>query len=737
VADKNKITVELRLRDLATKELKEFEQNATRSGRRGKEAFSKVDTAAGKLAKRLGAVAVAFVGIQSAIRGIRAAVTAGFGFVELAGDVEESRSKFEELFSGQLPEANAQLELLATNLGRSQSTLQNAASDLQALILPLGFSAEEAAGLSFEITRLSQDVESFRNVKFEDVLRDIRSGLVGQSEPLLKYGADIREAAVQQKALELGLADTAKELTQQDKIVARLSIIYAAFDKDLGDVQRTSDSYANSLRALRESTKDVRIELGQNLIKEIKGAIVELGGAAEVTNDYRFVATAASFVTAGFIRAVVSLIKAGRQLADSFGGSDGTVGSLKRVGTAVAVLSGAFQVLVETIVFLGRTAKNNFEIIARLASKNFRTIAVGLDVLINAFNTLAGSTEVSNLAANFKETGSVLEIVADGVKANAEAVKDFGIGIARAGIETAKLKEGFDNISTAFGKLIKDSNLDRLIPGLPEFGGALDAALNRAVSQAKKSLTALDKSIEETAGAFAKATEFAGAFIDKITSVVAQEIKFASATAGAKDAFTAFGESLSEFNLARGATQAVFQTITRGLADVTDALIAGESSFSEFARGVARSIGSIIAQFYILRALRDGLGFSAGGLFSGFGFGDSITGLANGGVMQGQMSNSLPINGYANGGIANSPQMAIFGEGRGAEAFVPLPDGKNIPVKMEGGGQGVTVNITVPSLDPKTAAEVIQANLPTITSGVANAILSGQDRKLVQAVGRG
>lgn len=713
MADKNKITVELRLRDLATKELKEFERNAQRSGRKGKEAFNKVDTSAGRLVKRLGAVAVAFVGIQSAIRGIRAAVTAGFGFVELAGDAEEARSKFEELFSGQLPEANAQLELLATNLGRSQSTLQNAASDLQALIQPLGFSAEGAAGLSFEITRLSQDVESFRNVEFADVLRDIRSGLVGQSEPLLKYGADIREAAVQQKALELGLADTAKELTQQDKIVARLSIIYAAFDKDIGDVQRTSDSYANSLRSLREGIKDVQLELGQGLIVELKKAIVELGGAAEVTNDYRFVATASAFATTGFIRAVVALIEGARQLAKAFGGTQGTVGALKRLGLAVVLLTGAFEVLVEAIVFLGKTAKNNFTLLARLATRNFKSIAAGLDILINAFNKLSGSTETSRLAANFKETGSVLSIVADSVKANAEAVKDFGIGIAQAGIRAAKLKEDFDNVSTAFGALVEASRLDKLIPSLPEFGGALDAALNRALSEARAELEELETTAKRVLPSLGTAAD------------------------GAAQAFAEFTDSLSEFNLGRGATQAVFQTLANGLADVTDALIAGEKSFSEFASGVARSIGSIIAQFFLLRAIRESLGGFGGGGFNPFGIFDSPTALANGGVMQGKMSNSLPMNGYANGGIANSPQLALFGEGRGAEAFVPLPDGKNIPVKMEGGGQGVTVNITVPSLDPKTAAEVIQANLPTITSGVANAILSGQDRKLVQAVGRG
>jgi hypothetical protein len=39
--------------------------------------------------------------------------------------------------------------------------------------------------------------------------------------------------------------------------------------------------------------------------------------------------------------------------------------------------------------------------------------------------------------------------------------------------------------------------------------------------------------------------------------------------------------------------------------------------------------------------------------------------------------------------------MALFGEGRRPEAFVPLPDGRNIPVKMHGGQQGgakITIN---------------------------------------------
>jgi hypothetical protein len=80
------------------------------------------------------------------------------------------------------------------------------------------------------------------------------------------------------------------------------------------------------------------------------------------------------------------------------------------------------------------------------------------------------------------------------------------------------------------------------------------------------------------------------------------------------------------------------------------------------------------------------------GMFNSFAF-------ANGGIMSDY--GALKLNKYAKGGIANSPQVAVFGEGRMNEAFVPLPDGRSIPVSMKGSsGQpvnNISINITVNS----------------------------------------
>jgi hypothetical protein len=101
------------------------------------------------------------------------------------------------------------------------------------------------------------------------------------------------------------------------------------------------------------------------------------------------------------------------------------------------------------------------------------------------------------------------------------------------------------------------------------------------------------------------------------------------------------------------------------------------------------------------------LGFPGGGAAAGIaplkgiplfnpmgvsGFNPSTFGFASGGIMT--QRGPLSLKRYAMGGIAKSPQFAVFGEGSQAEAFVPLPDGRSIPVRMTGAGGG-SINVSV------------------------------------------
>jgi hypothetical protein len=98
--------------------------------------------------------------------------------------------------------------------------------------------------------------------------------------------------------------------------------------------------------------------------------------------------------------------------------------------------------------------------------------------------------------------------------------------------------------------------------------------------------------------------------------------------------------------------------------------------------GMVGAPGSMTSANYSLGSGSSGLGLKMPSAF------------ADGGIMSGM--GSIPLRKYAAGGIARSPQMAMFGEGSMNEAYVPLPDGRSIPVTMKGGAQqagNVTVNV--------------------------------------------
>lgn len=123
--------------------------------------------------------------------------------------------------------------------------------------------------------------------------------------------------------------------------------------------------------------------------------------------------------------------------------------------------------------------------------------------------------------------------------------------------------------------------------------------------------------------------------------------------------------------------ESVGDTIASSVGGALEDVLFNAKSLQESLAGIFKSLASTLLQF------------GTKSLFSAFGF-------ADGGVMS--QSGPMDLKRYARGGVANSPQLAMFGEGSTPEAYVPLPDGRSIPVTMRGAGSGVNVgaiNITV------------------------------------------
>jgi lambda family phage tail tape measure protein len=164
---------------------------------------------------------------------------------------------------------------------------------------------------------------------------------------------------------------------------------------------------------------------------------------------------------------------------------------------------------------------------------------------------------------------------------------------------------------------------------------------------------------------------------------------------GLRDGLKGFTDGIGTLNQN---VSALTTNTFKGLSDsIVELATTGKANFKDFANSIIKDMIRILTQQLILKPIVQGIGNLFGPAASSAGFGSGYTnpvtgvgtagpnfGFANGGIMT--PMGPMPLKRYANGGVANSPQMAVYGEGSRPEAFVPLPDGRRIPVKLDAAG---------------------------------------------------
>lgn len=220
-----------------------------------------------------------------------AAAAAAYGVVKFAGesiqaasDLDESLSKTRTVFG----DASASVEKFAkdasVNLGLSEQAALEATSTFGNLFTAMGINAGKAAGLSQEVVQLAADLASFNNIDVQEAIVALRSGLVGETEPLRRLGINLNAARIQAEALNMGLANTKNDLDAAAKAQAAWSLITQDAATASGDFARTSDGLANTQRILKAAVDNATASVGVgfvNALEDVVDAVGGPGGAAE------------------------------------------------------------------------------------------------------------------------------------------------------------------------------------------------------------------------------------------------------------------------------------------------------------------------------------------------------------------------------------------------------------------------------------------------------------------------
>jgi hypothetical protein len=206
-------------------------------------------------------------------------------YVNSAADVEEITNKFNVVFGESSESAHQFARTLSSSVGRARSSLLEMLSSLQDTFVPLGFARDASADLSKVLTKLSIDVASFNNAADDDVMRAFQSAIVGNHEAVRSFGIVLTEAEIKSHALSKGIIDTNRELTSQEKVLARVSLIFNSTKDAHGDALKTQESYANSVKRLSANLKTLSEMMGDTLMPIARDLVSALSSLAGVFTD--------------------------------------------------------------------------------------------------------------------------------------------------------------------------------------------------------------------------------------------------------------------------------------------------------------------------------------------------------------------------------------------------------------------------------------------------------------------
>lgn len=164
------------------------------------------------------------------------------------------------------------------NLGLNIQEVTQYAAQLASVTNSVGQTGEVSLAAAESLTKLGADISSLFNIDFGQAMKNLQSGLIGQSRALYKYGIDITNATLQTYAYELGIEKSVSEMTQMEKMQLRILAILKQSKVAWGDLANTIQSPSNMIRQLTNNLREIGVILGQLFIPLLKQALPVING---------------------------------------------------------------------------------------------------------------------------------------------------------------------------------------------------------------------------------------------------------------------------------------------------------------------------------------------------------------------------------------------------------------------------------------------------------------------------
>lgn len=217
------------------------------------------------------------------------------GAADLASQLTEVQNVVDTTFGDMASKVDDFTKTSIQDFGMSELTVKQISSRFQALGTSIGISSEQVANgtavankalmsqnntlykttdsmadMSLNLTRLAGDMASFYDVDQADVAKSLQSIFTGTIAPLRRYGLDLTQATLSEWAMKNGLDANIKSMTQAEKVLLRYNYVMANTQAAQQDFSRTANTWANSVRVLKQEFQAWGSIIGSVIINALK-----------------------------------------------------------------------------------------------------------------------------------------------------------------------------------------------------------------------------------------------------------------------------------------------------------------------------------------------------------------------------------------------------------------------------------------------------------------------------------
>lgn len=207
---------------------------------------------------------------------------------EYAGSFRKRFGKLQKQLTGYKVDYNTgdATNTFSHNLGLDLTEVMNYNAAIAQITNSAGMLGETSIATSKALTMLSADWASLANLDTADVMQNFQSGLVGQSRALYKYGIDITSAGLAQTAMNHGVTESIKNLSQQSKMQLRVLTMLEQSKVAYSDLAKTINSPNNQLRMLDAGLKKLALSIGALFMPIVQKLYPYMNAMVMVLQDF-------------------------------------------------------------------------------------------------------------------------------------------------------------------------------------------------------------------------------------------------------------------------------------------------------------------------------------------------------------------------------------------------------------------------------------------------------------------